>query len=88
MTDSADRREIIPFFALERYGYLEQDLTEKVYQLYHEKKTLGLISSLPVFDTPFAGGYVSPRWNIMTEIEKFYEVKIINSAEDLAKSTC
>ena len=85
LTDSADRREIIPFFALERYGYLEQDLTEKVYQLYHEKKTLGLISSLPVFDTPFAGGYVSPRWNIMTEIEKFYEVKIINSAEDLAK---
>ena len=85
LTDSADRREIIPFFALERYGYLEQDLTEKVYQLYHEKKTLGLISSLPVFDTPFAGGYVSPRWNIMTEIEKFYEVKIINSAEDLSK---
>lgn len=38
-----------------------------------------------MFDTPFAGGYVSPRWNIMTEIEKFYEVKIINSAEDLAK---
>lgn len=41
LTDSADRREIIPFFALERYGYLEQDLTEKVYQLYHEKRRSG-----------------------------------------------
>ncbi len=85
LNDSADRRETIPFFALERYGYLEQDLTEKIYQLYHQKKTVGLISSLPVFDTPFAGGYVSPRWNIITEIEKFYDIKIINSAEDLAK---
>lgn len=85
LSDSADRHQIIPFFALERYGYLEQDLTEKVYQLYHQKKVLGLISSLPVFDTPFAGGYVSPRWNIMIEIEKFYDIKIISQADDLAK---
>ncbi len=85
LSDGADRHRKIPFFALERYGYLEQDLIELIYQLYHKKKTLGLISSLPVFDTPYAGGYVSPKWNIMTEIEKFYDVKIIGSADDLSK---
>lgn len=85
LTDSADRRQIIPFFALERYGYLEQDITERVYMLYHKKKTLGLISSLPVFDTPYAGGYVSPRWDIMDEIEKLYDIRIVSKAEDIAK---
>ena len=85
LTDSADRRQIIPFFALERYGYLEQDIIERLYMLYHQKKTLGLISGLPVFDTPFADGYVSPRWNIMDEIEKFYDIRIISNVDDLAK---
>ena len=85
LSDSADRHEKIPFFALERYPYLEQDLAEAVYRLYHHKKVLGLISSLPVFDTPFEGGYVSPRWNIMTEIEKLYDVKVVNKAEDLSQ---
>ncbi len=85
LTDSADNKQIIPFFVLERYAYLEQDLMEKIYQLYHKRKTLGLISSLPVYETAFAGGYVSPKWNILNEIEKFYEIKIITNADDLTK---
>ena len=85
LTDSLDQQQIIPLFALERYAYLEQDLIEQIYQLYHKKKTLGLISGLPVFDTPYDGGYVSPKWNIITEIEKFYNIKIITQVDDLAK---
>lgn len=84
LSDSTDRHEKIPFFALERYAYLEQDLIESIYQIYHKKKVLGLISSLPVFDTPFDSGYVSPRWNIIKEIEKQYEIKVVNHADDLA----
>lgn len=85
LTDSADNKQIIPFFVLERYAYLEQDLTEKIYQLYHQKKTLGLISSLPVYETVFAGGYTSPKWNILKEIEKFYNIRIVTNPDDLAK---
>ena len=85
LTDSADNKQIIPFFVLERAAYIEQDLIEKIYQMYVKKKTLGLISSLPVYETPFAGGYVSPKWNIINEIEKFYDIKIITKPDELAQ---
>lgn len=85
LTDSTDKKQVMPFFAMERQGYLEQDVIESIYQLYHPKKTLGIISTLPVFDTQQASGYVSAKWNIINEIERFYDVLSITSPDDLDK---
>jgi len=83
-TDSTDKHEVIPFFAPERKSFLEQDLAEKIYQLYHRRKTVGILSSLPVFALSHEGNYISPEWHIISEIKKFYELKDIRNAEDLA----
>ena len=81
-SDAIDNKTIIPFFPMERQSFLEQDLIEKIYQLIHKKKVVGLISSLPIMETQQELGYISPEWNIISEIKKFYDVKIITKSED------
>ncbi len=81
-SDAIDNKTVIPFFPMERQSFLEQDLIEKIYQLIHKKKVVGLISSLPIMETQQELGYISPEWNIISEIKKFYDVKIITKSED------
>ncbi len=80
--DAVDNKTIIPFFPMERQAFLEQDLMEKIYQLIHKKKVVGIISGLPIMETQQEVGYISPEWNIISEIRKFYEVKLITKSED------
>lgn len=47
LTDSVDNRQTIPFFALERQNFLEQDITQKIFELAHPRKKLGIITTLP-----------------------------------------
>ena len=83
--DAADNKQIIPVFPLERLSYLEYDIIESVYRLFMKKKVLGIVTSLPIFETNQDYAYVSQKWNIIAEIEKFYDVLPIMKAEDLAK---
>ena len=84
-TDSTDKHVTVPFFAIERSSFLEQDLIEKIYQMYHRKKTVGIISGLPVFELNYGDNYVSQEWNIITEIKRFYRLKDVKTAADLAQ---
>ncbi len=84
--DATDKKQVISYFPIERQAFLEQDLIEKIYQLLHKKKTVGLISSLPMFETSQDYGYVSPQWHIVDEIKRFYDVIIVKSPEDLPKT--
>ncbi len=84
-TDSTDNKKVIPFFPMERQAFLEQDLIENLYELLHKKKNLGLISGLPVYETNQDLGYVSPQWNIIDEIKRFYNIIPIKAAEDIAQ---
>ncbi len=84
-TDAADNKQVISYFPIERQSFLEQDLVEKIYQLLHKKKTLGLISGLPIFETGQDYGYISPQWNIVDEMRRFYDIIVIKSPEDLPK---
>ncbi len=72
----------IPFLPLERLDLIEQDLTENIYLLEHKKKTLGVLTSLPIFGTTY-GNITSQPWQIASEINKFYKTKIINTPNDL-----
>lgn len=84
LVDAVDNKQIIPFFPMERQGFLEHDIVEKIYQLHNKKKMLGLISALPVMETQQNASYLTPQWNIISEIKKFYDIKMINTAEDLS----
>ena len=83
--DAADNKQVISYFPTERRSFLEQDLIEKIYELLHKKKTVGLISGLPIFETGQDYGYVSPQWHIVDEIRRFYNVIVIKSPDDLPK---
>lgn len=83
LSNSVDEYADIPFFAIERQNFLEQDLTEAIYRLYLHKKTIGILSTLPVFDTVISNVATS-RWEIINQIEKFYNIKSISKPTDIS----
>ena len=73
----------IPFLPLSRQHLLEQDLTENIYLLEHQKETLGLISSLPLLGAE-NNGMINQPWQIAEELQKYYNIKTVRTPEDLA----
>ncbi len=77
-TNSTDTRLVMPVISLEREPFLEYDLTKLVYSLaFPEKKTVGLISGLPV-----AGGRHPqfgnlPQWRIIDQVREFFDLQIL-----------
>ena len=82
MTDSVDNRQVIPFFTLERQNFLEQDITQKIFELTHPRKKLGIITTLPVFDTVINNNVVSQEWQIIKQLRELYQLKHIKTAEE------
>lgn len=82
LNDSIDNQHKIPFFTLERQDYLEQDLTEALYLLNNSKKNLAIISSLPLSSTEVKG-VITPRWEIMNQLDKFYSTTFIDHPSQL-----
>ena len=72
----------IPFLPLARQNLLEQDLTENIYLLEHPRKTLGLLTSLPILGAS-SGNVISQPWQIAEELQKYYDIKVIRSPADL-----
>ena len=86
LTDELDNKAVIPFFAPERQGFLEQDIVERLFMLGRPKKTVGILSSLDMFDTMHGDRAVSQKWEIINRIGMFFEVKKIEKPEDAAKA--
>lgn len=82
-TDTLTNKTVIPFFSLERLPYLEQDLTTSIYKLQHKKKKLGLLSSLPLNGNIRLSDVMISRWEIINIIDDLYDVKVIQSHEEL-----
>lgn len=83
LTDELDNRKVIPFFAMERLNFLEQDLTSKIFALGHEKKTVGLLTPLAMFDTMQDNNMVTPKWEIINQISEFFNIKKIEKPGDI-----
>lgn len=77
------QKKVIPFFPLQRKNLLEQDIIENVYLLEHKPLRLGVISGLPIMGEKVRENMISQPWQIMRELEKYYEVKPITQAQDL-----
>ncbi len=82
-SDSLMNKSVIPFIALERLGFLEQDFSTAIYKLHHKKKTLGVLSSLPVYGGEFFENVLMKKWEVMSLIDELYDVKLIKTEDDL-----
>ncbi|MBR1825489.1 MAG: Gldg family protein [Alphaproteobacteria bacterium] len=82
--DTLQNKEVIPFFAQSQYGRLEQDITTKIYELNHQRKTLGILSGLPIFGESSADGQIisGDPWQIVGLLEKNYRLHQIQKPED------
>ncbi len=81
--DEVDNRQIIPFLMPERSDYLEQDVAEKVFALREDKKTVGIWSSLSMFDTMQTDTIVSQKWEIINKISEQFKVVKIEKPEEI-----
>lgn len=81
LSDDLDNKQTIPFFILNRQNLHEHDITQKIYQLYHKKKTIGIISSLNIESSEIEG-MVTQRWEILNQITKLYDIKFIKNPKD------
>ena len=85
-TNSLDDTETISVFFPEREELLEYDLTKLVVQLAdRERKTIGVISSLPIQGT---GGFSpnpagqSPPWTFFVQLNNFFDVQLLSSSDE------
>lgn len=85
-TDSLTNKSVIPFFSSENFPFLEQDLTTSIYKLYHQKKTVGILSSLPVLGNIRQENVPIARWEIINKISELYNIKEIKTPEDIDES--
>ena len=84
LEDTLQNKRVIPFFAPSRQETLEQDITSKIYQLYHQKKTIGFLTGLPIFgSTSEDGATVSERWKIIDLLAENYNVINITDPKDM-----
>lgn len=81
--DSLTNKSVIPFFSTEKFPFLEQDFTTSIYKLYHQKKTVGIISSLPVLGNVRQENIPIRRWEIINKISELYNIKEIKVPEDI-----
>ncbi len=82
-SDALTNKSVIPFFPIERAPFIEQDLTTGIYKLQHKKKTLGLLSSLPVMGGVRKDEVFIQRWEIINKINELYNIKEIKKPEDI-----
>ncbi|MBP5698483.1 MAG: Gldg family protein, partial [Alphaproteobacteria bacterium] len=85
-SDNLMHKTVIPFFSGELYPFLEQDFTTNIYKLNHTKKTVGLLSSLPLMGETRYGDVPIKKWEIMNKISDLYNIKEIKSPEDFDKN--
>lgn len=78
-------KKVIPFFPLQRRNLLEQDVIENVYLLEHKSLKLGIISGLPIMGEMVGNNVITQPWQIVKELEKYYDIKRVAKPEDLNK---
>lgn len=82
VTDTLQNKNVIPYFTPARMAFLEQDLTSLIYQLGREKKTVAVLSTLPINGGGTDSMILQP-WEITRQIGMFYNVRYIQKPEDL-----
>lgn len=83
LVNELDEHAVIPFLVPERANSLEQDVAEKLLSLREDKKTVGVLTSLSMFDTMQSATMVSQKWEILNKIGEEFSVKKIEKPEEI-----
>ena len=83
LSDTLQNKKVIEFFTPDRIASLEQDLTEKIYQISNKKKNVAILSSLPVNGEGGTENMMHQSWEIINKIKEFYNITMVKSAKDL-----
>ncbi len=79
-TNSTDHVELIRLFSPDREHFLEYDITKLIYRLANpEKKSVGLISSLPIGGAGAVPNQDAPRWPFIDQLREFFSVEPLPS---------
>jgi len=83
ISDALDNSEVIPYLSSERLNFLEQDLTTLIYRLSHKKKTVGIVSSLPLLGSSMKDeSMIVEPFQISEKIGELYNLLLIEKPED------
>ncbi|MBO7542652.1 Gldg family protein [bacterium] len=84
VAEALDQNASLPIVDISRERYLEYDVSQLIYQVLHpQKKTIGVISSLPITGVDKADMYgrnskgVAQPWIIINELKRNYVVRNI-----------
>lgn len=83
ISDSLDNKSTIPFFNIERQDFIEQDITQKIYELHHKKKTVGILAGLNIFDYSISDSSTGQKWRIIDKISELYNVVPVSTPEEI-----
>ena len=83
LVNELDEHAVILFLVPERANSLEQDVAEKLLSLREDKKTVGVLTSLSMFDTMQSATMVSQKWEILNKIGEEFNVKKIEKPEEI-----
>ena len=81
--DDMDNHQVIPFFALEREQFLEQDIVEKIFALDNPRKKVGILTSLPMFATQKDNNVATQEWQIVKQIRNFFDVAQVENPSEI-----
>ena len=82
LSDTLQNKQVIDFFTPDRVSSLEQDLTEKIYQLSNTKKTVAILTALPINGEGSTENMILQQWEILGRIGEFYNIKHIKGPDD------
>ena len=83
LEDTLKNKQVIPFFAQIGQTSPEQEITSKLQLMEIDRKTLGVITGLPIFGSAEGGSYVTDPWEIINLLQQKYQVKHIKNPQDL-----
>lgn len=87
LEDSLQNKNVIEFFAQDSQGTLEQDISTKIYQLHHQKKSIAVIGGQAMFgNIADANSIMGQPWSIMDLLMENYEVYNITKADELSQT--
>lgn len=85
LEDSLKNRQVIPFFAQLGQNSPEQEITAKLQLLGIKRKTLGVLTGLPIFGSSASGNFVTDPWKIVNLLEQRYKIHHIKSPADFSE---
>ncbi|MBP5352245.1 MAG: Gldg family protein [Alphaproteobacteria bacterium] len=85
--DTLQNKNAIPFFAQDSQNGMEQDITTKLYQLHHTKKTIGIVGGGSLFGVlGDDNSTMSQTWRIIQLLSETYKVYDLQTAEELEEA--